>query len=224
MADATEHGAVIDDDVMQTLGLDPQTIRGAIEYSHGVLDQIDDTLTSALGDRLASLIELANLSAFLGNLIRRGICEASNGAFKPNTPHTFPDLLGVAPDASDLEIKVALETNMPKGHLVKPGPHVIVRYVLADDRGSYTRGKAGRGDVVWIWEIRLGILEGSHFGFSDTPGDSGKTAVINAAGMTALKPVFVDPARCPYAPNGAISRGLRELLTQEGVKPGHSRD
>jgi hypothetical protein len=224
MADATSHGVIINHDVMRTLGLNAQTIRGAIEYSHGVLDRIDHTLTDALGDRLASLIELANLSAFLGNLVRRGICEASYGAFEPNTPHTFPDLLGVAPTASDLEIKVALETNKPKGHLVKPGPHVIVRYVLADAHGKYTRGKDSRGDVVWIWEIRIGELEPGHFGFSDTPGDSGKTAVIKAAGMKALKPVFIDLARCPYAPNGSVSRELKEFLMQEPLKSGHSRD
>ena len=107
----------------------------------------DHTLVSSDSDRLADLIELANLSAIVGNLFRRGIATVSNGTFKANRPHTFPDLLANAPGARDLEIKVALEANNPKGHLVKPGPHLTVRYVLADENGTFVRGTDSRGDV-----------------------------------------------------------------------------
>ena len=94
-------------------------------------------------------------------------------------------------------IKVALENNKPKGHLVKPGPHLTLRYVLTNEDGVYIRGKEFRGTVPWIWEIKIGELSESHFNFSNTAGDSGKTAVINAAGMNALTTVFFDRTRCP---------------------------
>ena len=199
-------------------------IRGAIQYTHEVLDRIDNTLIEAGGNRLASLIELANLSAIIGNLFRRGVSNASSGAFKVNSPHTFPDLLGIAPNTCDLEIKVALETNKPKGHLIKPGPHLTVRYVLASENGKYPRGKTVRGDVAWIWEVRVGLLEENHFSFSNTPGDSGKTAVINTEGMTRLIPVFIDLLKCPYSPTGPVIRTLTTIHDSEVAETGHYRN
>lgn len=148
---------------------------------------------------MAELVELANLSAIIGNIFRTGIVRVSNDRFKSNLPHTYPDLLANHPSATDFEIKVALEGNKPKGHLVKPGPHLTVRYVLAQENGTYTRGKENRGNIPWIWEIRIGELRDEHFNFSNTEGDSGKTAVINAAGMNALTVVYFDAQRCPLA-------------------------
>jgi hypothetical protein len=176
-------------------GLTPQVIRGAVEYTHHILDQIDAQLGA--DSRLSSLVELANLSAIVGNLFRNGVCQASGGMYKANLPHKYPDLLAAHPDASDIEIKVALESNKPKGHLIKPGPHITVRYVLVCEAGIYTRGKQNRGVMPWIWEVRVGELAEGHFNFSNTEGDSGKTAVINAAGMDNLKVIYFDPTRCP---------------------------
>ena len=218
------HGKVICHHILEEFGLRTEIIRGAIQYTHEVLDRIDKTLMEAGGDRLGSLIELANLSAIVGNLFRRGVSNASNGAFKANSPHTFPDLLGVTSGTCDIEIKVALETNKPKGHLIKPGPHLTVRYVLADENGRYIRGKNVRGDIVWIWEVRVGLLEESHFSFSNTPGDSGKTAVINAEGMTSLVPVFIDLLKCPYSPTGHIIRTLATIHDSETAQLGHFRN
>jgi hypothetical protein len=53
--------------------------------------------------------------------------------------------------------------------------------------------------VPWIWEVRLGNLTNKHFNFSNTEGDSGKTAVINAAGMNALSVLYLDRERSPRA-------------------------
>ena len=217
-------GKIIEHDLLEEFGLSPAIIRGTLQYTHEVLDRIDNTLIEAGGDRLASLIELANLSAIVGNLLRSGVSKASDGAFKANKPHTFPDLLAVSPGARDIEIKVALESNKPKGHLIKPGPHLIARYVLADGKGQYTRGKATRGDVAWIWEVRVGLLEESHFNCSNTPGDSGKTAVINAEGMTTLAPVFIDLTKCPYAPTGSVTLTLAELYISSAASPGYFRN
>ena len=217
------HGFFIQQSCLKEFGLDVVIICKAIQHTHNILDRIDKTLIDAkVGHKLATLVELANLSAIIGNLFRSGISEASNGVFKANKPHTFPDLLACSPNACDLEIKVALETNKPKGHLIKPGPHIIIRYVLAEEKGPYRRGKDFRGDVAWIWEVRIGSLEPGHFSFSSTQGDSGKTAVINAKGMQSLVPVFIDPVRCPYASDSytteALSVGRQTILT------GHARN
>jgi hypothetical protein len=178
-------------------GLTPQIIGGAISYTYKVLDGIDEQLAVGADARLAELVELANLSAIIGNLFRTGVVKASEGKFAPNAPHTYPDLLATNASAESFEIKVALENNKPKGHLVKAGPHLTLRYVLTDANGVYTRGKEHRGVVPWIWEVRVGRLVDDHFNFSNTDGDSGKTAVINAAGMAALSPVYLDRNRCP---------------------------
>ena len=223
MSNRPIHGKLIYHRILENFGLSTEMIRGAIEYTHEVLDRIDNTLIEAGSIRLASLIELANLSAIIGNLFRRGVSNASNGAFKANNPHTFPDLLGIASNTRDIEIKVALETNKPKGHLIKPGPHLIVRYVLASENGTYKRGKIARGDVAWIWEVRVGLLEENHFSFSNTPGDSGKTAVINSDGMTRLSPIFIDLLRCPFSPTGSIIRTLATIHDSEAAQNGHYR-
>ena len=180
-------------------GVTAKIVGASVEYVHQILDSIDTQLLTGADSRLSGLVELANLSAIIGNLFRTGLCKASNGIFVPNAPHTYPDILANPEyvEARDVEIKVAMENNKPKGHLVKPGPHITVRYVLADEHGTYTRGKANRGVVPWIWEVRIGELTEEHFNFSNTEGDSGKTAVINAAGMNALSVVYFDKSRCP---------------------------
>ena len=223
MAELETHGLVVDAASLRDVGLTVDIIRAAIEYTHDVLDRIDHTLIAAESERLARLLELANLSAIVGNLFRGGVAIASDGTFKANRPHTFPDLLATARGTRDIEIKVALEANKPKGHLIKPGPHLTIRYVLADDQGTFLRGRESRGDVVWIWEVRLGDLEETHFNFSNTEGDSGKTAVINAQGTDCLSPVFLDMTRCPHGPNGPTVRKLRQLLRKTQQYPGHSR-
>ena len=182
---------------LDTFGLSLDIIGRSITHVHKLLDNIDEKLLEGGSERLSQLVELANLSAIIGNLYRGAIVEISDGQFEANIPHTFPDLLGRGTGCVDLEIKVALETNNPKGHLVKPGPHLTLRYVLANEEGIYLPGKATRGKVAWIWEVRVGTLIGDHFNFSNTKGDSGKTAVINAAGMAALEVVYCDLDRSP---------------------------
>ena len=193
------------------LGLDEAMLRGAIQYSNRVLDSLDDTLVSAGEPRMARLLELANLSAVIGNLFRGGLAKASHGRFEANGPHKYPDLVSKDRRFESLEIKVALEVNKPKGHLIKPGPHIIVRYVLGDEHGKCVPGKDNRGSVVWIWEVRAGVLNNQHFSVSNTPGDSGKTAVINKDGMDALKVAFVDVDRCPFETTSRTYKALSAL-------------
>jgi hypothetical protein len=171
-------------------GLDRSIIAHALSYVHQTVDDIDSKLIEGGGDRLGGLVELANLSAIIGNLFRNGVVRASEGRFAANGPHKYPDLLGAKRGCADIEIKVALEKNKPKGHLIKPGPHILVRYVMVDESGNYTPGV--RGQVPLIWEVRIGMLQNGHFNVSNTEGDSGKTAGINAAGMAACQMVYCD--------------------------------
>ncbi len=193
-------------------GLTPRMLASAVHYVYEVLDEVDQTLSSSGSEVLSRLIELTNLSAIVGNLFRNGIVRCSDGRFESNSPHTYPDLVDPTRDGAGVEIKVALEGNSPKGHLVKPGPHIIVRYVLAGLNGEFTRGKSSRGTTVWIWEVRCGHLTESAFNVSNTDGDSGKTAVVNAAGLAMLRLAYFDDDRCPLAKKGPrYKRYIKEL-------------
>lgn len=183
--------------IAEACGLDGAWIAHAVTETYARLDVIDEQLLNSGSPPLAELVELANLSAMIGNVLRAALSDASNGAYRNNEPHTYPDLLAQSEDADDLEIKVALETNKPKGHLPKPGPHLTCRYVLGDREGGFERGE--RGNVAWIYEIRLGHLEEDDFSISNTAGDSGKTAVIRTASLDALTCVYFDDRFQPYA-------------------------
>ncbi|HEX5504449.1 MAG TPA: helix-turn-helix transcriptional regulator [Thermomicrobiales bacterium] len=176
---------------LQTLtGLDREVIARAVESAYLTLDLIDEQLLGKNAPPIAQLVELANLSSMLGNLLGAGIAEGSQGLFVRNRPHAFPDLLARRPGLPDIELKVALERNSPKGHLAKPGAYITFRYVLVDHEGSYTRGRAGRGSVATVWEVRCGQLAEGDFALSNTAGDSGKTAVIKRGAFTAMPLVY----------------------------------
>lgn len=183
--------------VRAVTGLDEEWIPSAIESTYTTLDRIDEQLVNTGSRSLAEVVELANLSAIIGNLLRSALQGNSDGVYESNAPHQFPDLVSRAGTSQDLEIKIALEGNMPKGHLPKPGAHLLCRYVLAARDGSYTRGE--RGNVVWIWEVRLGELSEDDFNTSSTPGDSGKTAVIGAEAFYRLTCVYYDERFRPIA-------------------------
>ncbi|MCI5145090.1 MAG: hypothetical protein D3923_06050 [Candidatus Electrothrix sp. AR3] len=118
---------------------------------------------------------------------------------KHNKPHAFLDLLPLKDNATNLEIKISLETNKPKGHLPKAGTYITFRYVLGDKFAHFQRGKDKRGDTVWIWEVKAGILEEEDFSCSNTAGDSGKTAVIKTKKHNKMKLIYYVPSLLPYA-------------------------
>ena len=181
-------------------GLTQGMVVAGIDYLYATLDRLDATLIQAGSPRMAQLVELANLSSMLGNLLATGIVRNSDGVFDRAGPHKYQDLraTGKHSDHRHIEVKVSLETNKPKAHLAKPGDYLTCRYVLGDEKGRFDLSQ--RGDVVWIWEVRFGHLDIPHFNISNTEGDSGKTAVVNASGMDALKIVFFDERFCPYGP------------------------
>src|SRR5947209_2944072 len=76
-------------------------------YMYNILDAIDTTLTSRGAFRLSSMVELANLSSMLGNLLRLGIVESSVGVFLASGPHKYQDLRHYQDEVSNIEIKVA---------------------------------------------------------------------------------------------------------------------
>ena len=186
-------------------------IEAGIDYLYGTLDRLDATLTQVGSPRMSQLVELANLSSMLGNLLATGIVRNSGQVFDRAGPHKYQDLraTGKHADHRHIEVKVSLETNNPKAHLAKSGDYLTVRYVLGNENGGFD--PAQRGDVVWLWEVRFGYLDVQHFNISNTQGDSGKTAVVNALGMEALKLVYYDRRFCPYGPRSKYRKSVAEL-------------
>jgi transcriptional regulator with XRE-family HTH domain len=185
-------------DFKKITGMSSKNLLSAIHSCYQTLDLIDDQLVEKNSPPLANLVELANLSSMVGNMVGGGLADHSNGLYKRNKPHTYPDLLPIGKSAVNLELKVALETNKPKGHLPKAGTYITFRYVLATKSGAYIRGKDSRGDTVWIWEVKVGELAESDFSCSNTAGDSGKTAVIKTETHNNMSLVYYNPSHLPY--------------------------
>ena len=206
-------GYVENEDVLRRLTTyGGELIVKAIESCYSTLDLIDSQLVLKASPPLSQLIELANLSSMLGNLLGAGLAEASLGGYLRNRPHTYPDLVPQREQLPPLEIKTALETNRPKGHLPKPGLHVTFRYVLGNREGAFTRGKENRGEVVWVWESRIGNLTEADYDLSNTEGDSGKTAVIKTESFKNMARIFYVPALLPYATRAAWYGDVAETL------------
>ncbi len=180
------------------MGMPAINLLAAIESTYHTLDMIDGQLTSRGSPPIGKLVELANLSSMIGNLFGGCLADVSDGLYKRNRSHAYPDLLPVKNPAQPLELKVALETNKPKGHLPKPGRYITLRYVLGDRLGNYTRGKEHRGATVWVWEVRVGEIGMEDFSISNTDGDSGKTAVIKTAVFNAMSLVYFNRMYCPH--------------------------
>jgi len=185
--------------LMEYIGIDAAALIGAIDSCYLTLDVIDDQLLGKGSLPIAHLIELTNLSSMVGNLLATGIADGSNGLYSRNKPHAYPDLLPLKDPAVELEIKIALETNKPKGHLPKAGAYLIFRYILGDRHGNFKRGKDNRGDTVWIWEAKVGYLEKKDFSFSNTVRDSGKTATIKTDTHNRMYLVYYVQEHLPYA-------------------------
>jgi transcriptional regulator with XRE-family HTH domain len=185
-----------DRELRQLTGLGTDTVISAIEATYDTIDLIDDELTNRASPPISRLVELANLSSMLGNLLSAGVADASAGAYARNRPHAFPDLVPQYDHLPDLEVKTALEKNSPKGHLPKAGVYLTFRYVLGERDGSYVR--EARGSTAWIWEVRAGRLEYDDFAISNTAGDSGKTATVRGEAFQRMARVFYDPRFYPY--------------------------
>ncbi|WAC48748.1 helix-turn-helix transcriptional regulator [Asticcacaulis sp. SL142] len=198
------------DQFKRLTGLSGRSLLDAINSCYQTLDVIDEQLQEKDALPIAQLVELANLSSMVGNMLGGGLADHSGGLYQRNKPHTYPDLLPVGEGAVNLELKVALETSKPKGHLPKAGTYITFRYVLADKLGEYSKGKTTRGDTVWIWEVKVGVLTEDDFSISNTAGDSGKTAVIKTDVFNNMALVYYKPNLLPY------KRGIGDIY------PGHN--
>lgn len=179
-------------------GLDKEMVAKAIDSAYHTLDLIDEQMREQGSPPIGELVELANLSSMLGNLVGAGLASASEGLYERNGPHKYPDLLPQEDGLPGIEVKTALETNRPKGHLAKAGVYLTFRYVLIRD-GAYARGRESRGDTVAVWEVRFGVLDEDDFALSNTEGDSGKTAVFKKEAFDRMELVYFDPELLPYA-------------------------
>jgi hypothetical protein len=184
-------------DGIDRVDLTLDTIRDGINHTYSTLGAINETLVDNGSERMAEIVELAGFSSMLGDLLTSGVAQSSSGVFTRNAPHTFPDLLHNEDENKGVEVKIALEDNQPKGHLVKPGYYLTFRYVLADKNKDYTRNE--RGNTAYIWEVRFGYLDDSCFNTSDTDGDSGKTATISAGALDGMSLLLCDFDLFPYS-------------------------
>lgn len=178
-------------------GLPLAAVRSAIERCHWKLDVLDTQMDNST----ARVVGLRRLSLIIRNFIADGIETGSRCRYVRKSGHvlTPTNNTGVP-----LAVKVALETNMPKerwpkGHLPKPGMYLTFRYVLCDKAGKFTRGKEARGEFACIWEARVGNLALTDFDLINTPGDSGKTAVIKTGSYDRMTLVYYHPGLLPYA-------------------------
>ncbi|WP_147320729.1 hypothetical protein [Hymenobacter lapidiphilus] len=225
MSRTVQHTIIKANPQFELVGLTPQVIADACNYVHSTVAAIDDKLIEVGADRLSQTVELANLSSMIGNLLGAGVARCSNGALRRNGPHTYPDLVAVKDGLQDVEIKMALDDNTPKGHLAKAGYYLTCRYVLLNEDGSHTLtyseehpDKPGKrrivrvGTIPCIWEVRFGWLDESDFNTSNTAGDSGKTAVVNAAGMNKLSVVYCDLDVAPYGHRSKHRKEMQKLF------------
>ena len=186
-------------DIMEELPFDGSAILMGVEQAYENLDTIDFALQRrGLGPLAEQFDEYATLSTVIGEFFASGVAEASDGVYQVNAGN-FPDLVGTRTrgDVPGIEVKMAMETNQPKGHLPKTGMYIVVRYVLAERDKTYERGE--RTDTAWIWEVRMGTMEEEQFNESDTEGDSGKTATFSAQALWDFDCVYLDPHLIPYA-------------------------
>ncbi len=182
---------------LPNLKITEEIIRGSIVHCYDTLDMIDQNLISRGVPKMSQLVELANLSSIIGNLLGAGFAEASNGFYFRNKPHTYPDLVPTNPDNPGIEIKTALVKNSPKGHQPKPGYYLTYRYCLTDENGLRT-DVIDSLTTVTIWEVKFGYLNSEDFSCSNTEGDSGKTAVIRTSAFNAMPLLYLDTAIIPY--------------------------
>lgn len=177
--------------------LTPAVIKGSILHCYETLDMIDQNLVGKGVSKLSGLVELANLSSIIGNLLGAGFAEHSNGHYYRNKPHTYPDLVSSDVSKPGIEIKTALKKNSPKGHQPKPGYYLTYRYCLTDSNGNADADPVLL-DTVTIWEVKFGYLKQSDFSCSNTEGDSGKTAVIKTASFHDMSLLYFNPNCNPY--------------------------
>jgi transcriptional regulator with XRE-family HTH domain len=198
-----------DNMLLEATGLSGETVAAAIDDAYHTLDLLDQQLVDSGAAPFSRLVELANLSSMIGNILGGAIARRSADLYERSGPHKYQDLRSTT-GGEHIEIKTALESNKPKGHLSKAGYYLTFRYVLGGTDGAFVSGRDNRGEVVQVWEVRFGYLSEADFDESNTPGDSGKTAVVKTEVLKSMERVYFDPAFFPMARlDGPWGRGHR---------------
>ena len=218
-------------------GITPQQIGEAVRATHAILDAADEGLLRRHYGRMASHVESVNLSGMVGNIFANELAARSGGHWIRNTPNKHPDLIrppgtpgkdasiavamptaAPAPSGAKtmkrvqpgVEIKVALNSNMPKGHHPRPNKYIVVRYVIGKSEVD--------AQIATVYEVLVGEVTESDFTVSDTEGDSGKTAVITADAIARkFSQVYFDAAHFPGNAAGYLER--RRLLAGSSSSP-----
>jgi transcriptional regulator with XRE-family HTH domain len=177
-------------------------VAGAIEFAYRRLDLIDTQMRGAGSRPLGQLVDTADLTATLADLLSAGVATASNGRYVQSGRDQAPDLLPLHQGLPELELKAALETTLPPRGPRGAGLYLVFRYVLTERDGSFQRGKDSRGDTVTVWEVRYGEL-----GEADFRSGSRGSARLTRDGLERMELVYYDPALLPYArATGAYAR------------------
>ena len=173
--------------------LSNDTLQVAVDKSLEQIEMFDSMMRESAGESLVSMMEMANISSMFGNFLAMNISQGEG--YIKNAPHTFPDLVAVdQKKVKDIEIKVSLERNLPKGHLPKAGEYLICRYSLVDESGVL---RQERGEHMGIYEIRFGYLGLEDFNLSSTANDSGKTATIKTESLRQMGLLYFNPLLDP---------------------------
>ncbi len=174
-----------------------EILKNTIAHLYNTLDIIDENLVNNGSEKFSLIIEKANLSSVIGNVLGAGFEKYSGNRYYRNLPNTYPDLLPNNGNDHGIEIKTAIGRNAPKGHHVKEGNYLIFRYCLTDSKGLLSRSLENLNTVT-IWEVKFGYLNEDDFTYSDTQFDSGKTATIKLSSLDSLKLLYFDQMVCPY--------------------------
>jgi hypothetical protein len=173
--------------------LSNEALQVAVDNSLNQIEMFDLMMRESAGESLVSMMEMANISSMFGNFLAMNISQGEG--YIKNAPHTFPDLVAVdQKKVKDIEIKVSLERNLPKGHLPKAGEYLICRYSLVDESGVL---RQERGEHMGIYEIRFGYLGLEDFNLSSTANDSGKTATIKTESLRQMGLLYFNPLLDP---------------------------
>lgn len=186
------------DSIPSNISLTEDVIRGSIVHCYETLDMIDLNLVAKGASKMSNLVELANLSSIVGNLLGAGFAKYSHGCYYRNKPHTYPDLVATDETKPGIEIKTALLKNSLKGHQPKSGYYLTYRYCLTDENGHRLECQEDLWDTVTVWEVKFGYLSEKDFSCSNTAGDSGKTAVIRTTSLNTMKLLYLDTELIPY--------------------------
>ena len=177
-------------------------VASSMEFAYRRLDLIDTQMRGAGSRPLGRLLDPADLTATLADLLSAGIARASNSRYAQDGREHAPDLLPLHQGLPELELKVALETTLPARGARGAGLYLIFRYVLTERDGTFQRGKDSRGDTVTVWEVRFGELHDEDF----RSGPRGSARLTRDA-LERLELVYYDPALLPYArATGAYAR------------------